>query len=287
MGLWTLLGVAVVVCALIWRPEDDDSSQPGQDDGRNTQPHPASSLDSHRPIYGTSTPAPARQPLLPPPHSSHYPSQFRSTPTLPPSDVRIVSAPPLPTHRQTWAVDELPLSSVELRERAAEEAKLMRESRLHSERFGRQGFRDAASKLSQISKEHQRAMEEFNQTASEMIYRENNKDREPHEIDLHGLFVKEAELKVEMAILAAERRGDPRVRVIVGQGLHTADGVAKLKPAMECYIDKMRPHSVQTDSLNPGVLVVSLTLDSPDDQGPTKRTKKARAVGRRRSTRSP
>ncbi|KAJ7492324.1 hypothetical protein FB451DRAFT_1022378, partial [Mycena latifolia] len=170
-----------------------------------------------------------------------------------------------------------------LREQAVEEGKLMADSFSQSKSFREAGFRTEARRLSQKGKEHQRAMEAFNKTASEMIFRESQ-DREPHDIDLHGLFVKEAELKVEEAILAGEQRGDPVVRFIVGKGLHTTDGMAKLKPALKHYIRQM-PRVVEIDPRNAGVLVVSLTLNSPDDQGPTRQKKKVRP-GRTRTRRA-
>ncbi|KAJ7878590.1 hypothetical protein B0H13DRAFT_1892571 [Mycena leptocephala] len=87
-------------------------------------------------------------------------------------------------------------------------------------------------------KKHQRTMETKHKNASEMIFRDNNKDRARHEVDLHGLFVKEAELKVKEAILASEQQGDPEVRFIVGQGRHSVNGKSKLEPALTSYIQE-------------------------------------------------
>lgn len=41
-------------------------------------------------------------------------------------------------------------------------------------------------------------------------------DSEPGEVDLHGLFVKEAMTYSERAINAARRRGDAKINLIVG-----------------------------------------------------------------------
>ncbi|KAJ7654822.1 hypothetical protein B0H17DRAFT_892812, partial [Mycena rosella] len=144
-----------------------------------------------------------------------------------------------------------------LRERAAEQGTRMEELFVQSRNFRQSGFRAEAKKLSEQGRKYQAAMEDFNKKASEMIFQEKNKDRELNEIDLHGLYVKEAVLKVEEAILAAEGRGDPVVRFIVGQGLHTTDRVPRLKPAMMSYIHQM-PREVEADPRNAGVLVVSL-----------------------------
>jgi DNA-nicking Smr family endonuclease len=47
-------------------------------------------------------------------------------------------------------------------------------------------------------------------------------DSQQYEIDLHGLYVKEAIVHTEQAIREARQRGDPAVHLIVGAyfGLH-------------------------------------------------------------------
>ncbi|KAJ7754930.1 hypothetical protein DFH07DRAFT_692995, partial [Mycena maculata] len=147
-----------------------------------------------------------------------------------------------------------------LREQAIEEGDRMAQSFAQSQEARRRGFRAEARRLAAVGKEHQRAMEALNETASEMIFQGMPPlDREPNEVDLHGLFVKEAEVRVKAAILAGEQRGDPLVRFIVGQGLHTTGGVlnARLKPALIDYVGRM-PRTVEQDPRNAGVLVVSL-----------------------------
>jgi hypothetical protein len=54
------------------------------------------------------------------------------------------------------------------------------------------------------------------------------KDSEPNEIDLHGLYAKEAIAHTDRAIEEAKRRGDSYVNLI-----HSPGGVAKLKSAIE------------------------------------------------------
>ena len=49
---------------------------------------------------------------------------------------------------------------------------------------------------------------------------ENNTDSQPGEIDLHGLFVKEAIEYTDQAILAAQSRGDSEIHLIVGSSIH-------------------------------------------------------------------
>lgn len=83
---------------------------------------------------------------------------------------------------------------------------------------------------------------------------ENNKFSQPGEIDLHGLFVKEAIEFSDKGIEDAQRRGDSELRLIVGscsvilsgslysplhcrlssgKGNHSLAGQAKIKPAIE------------------------------------------------------
>ncbi|KAJ7720770.1 hypothetical protein B0H16DRAFT_1603805 [Mycena metata] len=205
---------------------------------------------------------PAPRPLLPPLSSPNLP--LRS------SDV---TTPPPPPRRHTWAADNLSLSSdavrervAELRKQAAEEGDLMANAFAQSQTFRRDGFRLEARRLARQGREHQQTSEALNKTACDMIF----KGEEPNEVDLHGLFVKEAELKVQEAVLAAEQRGDLEVRFIVGQGIHSSDG-PKLKPALVYFIGQMPGRSVHADPRNAGVLVVPLRLNGADDEAPKKR----------------
>jgi len=79
------------------------------------------------------------------------------------------------------------------------------------------------------------------------------------ELDLHGLYVKEAIYFTDLGIQEARRRGDAKVHLIVGmkplsiflaiasrimgltapgKGLHSPHGAAKLKPAIEDLMKK-------------------------------------------------
>ncbi|KAJ7361434.1 hypothetical protein DFH08DRAFT_374164 [Mycena albidolilacea] len=149
---------------------------------------------------------------------------------LPPSDTAI--PPPL---RESQ--DDLPLSGAVLRERAAEANRLRGEAFAESQNMHRLGLRDEARRLSQEGKEHKERMDKLNKAASERIFLENNENRNDIDgVDLHRLFVKEALLKVQEVILAAQRRGESTVRFIVGQGLHSIDGAPRLKPELTSRI---------------------------------------------------
>ncbi|KAJ6520127.1 hypothetical protein C8R45DRAFT_953968 [Mycena sanguinolenta] len=152
--------------------------------------------------------------------------------------------------------DDPSLSAEELRERATEAYKRKNEAFSQSKMMRRAGMATEAQRLAQEGKEHQRTMERYNKAASEMIFRENNKDRNPNEVDLHRLYVKEAKLKVKEAILAAKKRqDDSSVRFIVGQGHHSDNG-AQLKPKLKSYIAKHLGYPVLEDAKNAGVLIV-------------------------------
>jgi len=114
-----------------------------------------------------------------------------------------------------------------------------------------------AKQLSEEGKRHKAEMEKLNREASDWIYYANNTDSAPNEVDLHGLYVKEAIERTEQAIQTAQQRGDPNIHVIVGKGLHSQGHVAKIKPAIEDLMVKYQL-GAQLDPQNAGVLIVEL-----------------------------
>ncbi|KLO18407.1 DUF1771-domain-containing protein [Schizopora paradoxa] len=96
--------------------------------------------------------------------------------------------------------------------------------------------------------------------AADWIFKKNNEGREgtrPMEVDLHGLFVKEAVDKTETAVREAKRAGDRELKLIVGKGLHSENHVAKIKPAIEELMQKENL-TAEIDPSNAGVLIVYL-----------------------------
>ncbi|KAK7037277.1 hypothetical protein VNI00_011268 [Paramarasmius palmivorus] len=124
-----------------------------------------------------------------------------------------------------------------------------------------------AKELSNEGKEHQQQMEKLNREASEWIFIENNKDSAPGEIDLHGLYVKEAIEYTDRSLEEAKMNGQHEVRLIVGKGLHSTGGVAKIKPAIE---ELMIKHQLiaELDPENAGVLVVQVNTARDRGVGP-------------------
>ncbi|KAF3047149.1 hypothetical protein E8E12_011474 [Didymella heteroderae] len=92
-----------------------------------------------------------------------------------------------------------------------------------------------AHELSEEGKQHAAKMEQYNRQARDYIFRENNANGrvQSDTIDLHGLFVEEAEDVLEERIKAARGRGEDHLHVIVGKGNHSRNHVQKIKPRVE------------------------------------------------------
>jgi DNA-nicking Smr family endonuclease len=92
-----------------------------------------------------------------------------------------------------------------------------------------------AHQLSEEGKQHAAKMDQYNRQARDFIFRENNANgRVPGDtIDLHGLFVEEAEDVLEERIRAARSQGQTHLHVIVGKGNHSRNHVQKIKPRVE------------------------------------------------------
>ncbi|KAF2822205.1 DUF1771-domain-containing protein [Ophiobolus disseminans] len=92
-----------------------------------------------------------------------------------------------------------------------------------------------AHDLSEEGKQHAAKMEQYNRQARDYIFRENNATGRVagDTIDLHGLFVEEAEDILEERIKAARQRGETHLHVIVGKGNHSKNHVQKIKPRVE------------------------------------------------------
>ncbi|KAG5637989.1 hypothetical protein H0H81_002350 [Sphagnurus paluster] len=103
-----------------------------------------------------------------------------------------------------------------LRAHANEEGDAMAKCFEESHQAYSRGDGAQAKTLSNRGKEHQRKMEILNKQAADWIFIENNKDSKPGEIDLHGLYVKEAIARTDQAIQEAKQRGNSELHLIVG-----------------------------------------------------------------------
>jgi hypothetical protein len=112
--------------------------------------------------------------------------------------------------------------------------------------------------LSEEGKAHAAKMDAYNQQARDFIFRANNSgDRVPSDtIDLHGLYVEEAEDVLEERIKAARARGEGHLHVIVGKGNHSAGHVQKIKPRVEQVCRELGLHYATEE--NEGRIFVDL-----------------------------
>lgn len=129
---------------------------------------------------------------------------------------------------------------------------------LQSQQAYKAGDKGRAHDLSEQSHRALEQAEQANRRAAEYVFRENNEDSAEDEIDLHGLYVKEAELFLQTRIAAAIRTNQSHLRVIVGKGKHSANGIAKIKPAVAQMCDECRLKH-RMDPHNAGVMVIDLT----------------------------
>lgn len=125
----------------------------------------------------------------------------------------------------------------------------------------KRGDGQKAHELSVESKKILDQAEDYNQQAAEYVFRENNTDSAEDEIDLHGLYVKEAEFFLQLRIVQFIKTNQSHLNVIVGKGLHSKHGIAKLKPAIDEMCDESHlKHHIDPD--NSGVLVINLANTS-------------------------
>ncbi|CAE7061243.1 unnamed protein product [Rhizoctonia solani] len=161
----------------------------------------------------------------------------------------------------------------ELRSRAREEGDAMARAFDASQEAYQSGDGAGAKELSNEGKMHKAEMERLNKEASDWIFQQVNLDSAPDELDLHGLYVKEAIERTEAAVQAAQDRGDQQIRIIVGKGLHSEGRVAKLKPAIEELMVKYQL-SAHVDPENAGVLIVQLGGHGQRGMDPTEVTRR-------------
>ncbi|KAK0477563.1 hypothetical protein IW261DRAFT_1338373, partial [Armillaria novae-zelandiae] len=159
-----------------------------------------------------------------------------------------------------------------LRVRATKEGDEMGRCFKESREAHDRGDRAAAKVLSNQGKIHRQNMQQLNKEASNWIYLGQN----PGEIDLHGLYVREAITCTDAAIEEAKRRGDSEIRLIVGKGLHSEDGEAKVRPAIKGLMCKYQL-AAEFDPSNSGVLIVKLDGSHPNRQHQRSSGRKRRA----------
>ncbi|KAF3933158.1 hypothetical protein ABW19_dt0206604 [Dactylella cylindrospora] len=134
----------------------------------------------------------------------------------------------------------------------------------------RQAYADGdgarAHELSQEAKRHEANADAYNKQASEYIFRVNNVNQEEDTIDLHGLFVEEAEEILATRIQAAKRQHARGLHVIVGKGIHSENHVQKIKPAVEKFCrDNNLVYSIEK---NAGRIYIDLQAEGVGEVDP-------------------
>ncbi|KAH9002042.1 hypothetical protein EDB86DRAFT_2801063 [Lactarius hatsudake] len=144
-----------------------------------------------------------------------------------------------------------------LREKARRSAREMTEAYGRAKSAQRIGDRLAAQEHRRQGDAHKSVMEELDEQAAKIIFRENNKDRDDGMVDLHGLYVAEAARFANEQLRSARLKCNDVVYFIVGKGLHSDAGGARIRPALEDLCTEYGlDHSL--DPNNAGVLIVRL-----------------------------
>ncbi|KAJ6586833.1 cytoplasmic protein [Mycena vulgaris] len=218
--------------------------------GETQQPHapPAQQHQQHQQQQHHQQPQEYPPPHKPPPQQGHAPSppQHRPEPGHHISDPNQANQ-----HNAHY---------MRLRAEANEEGDKMAKCFAQSHEAYSRGDGAGAKQLSNEGKEHQRKMISLNKEASTWIYIGQSsfiwarRSHTTREIDLHGLYVKEAIEHTDQALQEAKQRGDSEVHLIVGKGLHSQGGAAKIKPAIE----ELHQLSAELDPRNAGVLIVQM-----------------------------
>lgn len=118
------------------------------------------------------------------------------------------------------------------------------------------GNKSEAKQLSDRSHQEFIRFQQLNNQAAEFVFVENNKDSMSNEIDLHGLYVSEAEYVIKKRLIYGHNNNEQDVRIIVGKGKHSSGGIAKIKPAAEQLCNEGK-FQWQVDSKNEGVIIVN------------------------------
>ncbi|KAH9061245.1 hypothetical protein EDB87DRAFT_405601 [Lactarius vividus] len=140
------------------------------------------------------------------------------------------------------------------REIARRSGREMAETYSRAKSAQRMGDHWAAQELRQQGDAHKSSMEVHDWYAAEIIFCENNKNRRDAMIDLHGLYVAEAVEFADDLLQYTRSRGDEVAHFIVGKGLHSGAGKAKIRSALEDLFTK-RGLDYFLDPRNTGVLV--------------------------------
>jgi len=137
---------------------------------------------------------------------------------------------------------------------------------MHATEAYQRGDGAAAHELSEEGQKHGMQSNRYNEQAAQFVLRAINADSAPDEIDLHGLFVEEAEDVLNQRIQACQQRRETHLHVIVGKGIHSANHVQKLKLAVERLCQQ---HNFQySTEPNKGRILITFREGAPSNFPP-------------------
>ncbi|KAI1116222.1 DUF1771-domain-containing protein [Nemania sp. NC0429] len=119
------------------------------------------------------------------------------------------------------------------RKRGQKEVALRRDCMQRAHEAYERGDGATAKQLSNEGKQHAAKADEWFGKASNSAFQTNNVNTENDVIDLHGLYVTEAQDRLEDRIRQDQQAGKTHLHVIVGKGNHSVNHIQKLKPAIE------------------------------------------------------
>ncbi|KAJ3011842.1 hypothetical protein HKX48_006623 [Thoreauomyces humboldtii] len=132
-----------------------------------------------------------------------------------------------------------------------------------------------AKTLSNEGKAHASDMDRYNDLASRAAILEHNSNAKASsssdnsgtdQIDLHGLFVKEALAALDKHVDRCRRAGVARTRVVTGKGNHSQGGVARIRPAVDAWCRERNLRATE-DPRNAGVVELELDLKEGEEPG--------------------
>ncbi|KAI9442246.1 hypothetical protein H4582DRAFT_1809350 [Lactarius indigo] len=253
LALALVATAAVFVIGSYFFSGNDAGPTPPRDPYRSSQqsrrPQPSSPPYTHRPPATYARSQAASRASAPPDHDRGV---YRSSYTPTPGQTQLSS-----TRSDTpVSVEDLEFAE-KLREKARHSGREMTEAYTRAKSAQRMGDRWAAQEHRRRGDAHKSVMEELDKRAAKIIFRENNKDRNDGMIDLHRLYVAEAVRFAKEQLRSARSKRDDVVCFIVGKGLHSDAGGAKIRPALEDLCTEYGlDHSL--DPNNAGVLIVRL-----------------------------
>lgn len=121
----------------------------------------------------------------------------------------------------------------------------------------KKGDKHSAKKLITESCIQAERSDRFNLKAAEYAFDQNNANILSNEIDLHGLFAKEAVQVLKKRLVLAAEAGEKKLRVITGKGIHSPGMVCKLQveTLMICHDLNL---NFDLDSSNSGVIIINI-----------------------------